>query len=131
MTVRDVNELVRYWLNGSDYDWGAAQSLFRSRKYPYALFLCHLSVEKLLKGLIVKEARDQAPYTHSLSYLAGKLSLEFSKEQLALLEEMSDFNMEARYPDERNQFYKTADRKFAKRFLASAGGLREWLKKQF
>lgn len=131
VTVRDLRELIQYWLKGSDYDWEAARSLFRSGKHPYCLFLCHLSVEKLLKGLIVKKTQAHAPYTHNLAYLAGKLSLEFSKEQLALLEEMNDFNLEARYPDEKNEFYKKATKPFTKQYLKSAGVLREWLKKKF
>lgn len=131
MTVKDVRALIQYWIDGSDYDWKTAKDLFKSRKYPYCLFLCHLSVEKLLKGLIVKEMRDHAPFTHNLVYLAGKLSMEFSKEALVLLEEMSDFNMEARYPDERKEFYKRATRTFAQRYLKAAGELREWLKKKF
>ncbi len=131
MTIGNLRELVSYWFNGSDYDWKTALSLFKGRRYPYTLFMCHLSIEKLLKGLVVKETKDHAPFTHNLVYLAGKLSLEFSKEQLSLLEEMNDFNMEARYPDERNEFYKRANRVFTKRYITAAGGLREWLKKKF
>ncbi|MBI2980976.1 MAG: HEPN domain-containing protein [Deltaproteobacteria bacterium] len=131
MTVRDLRQLVQYWLKGSDYDWETSRSLFRSKKYPYCLFLCHLSVEKLLKGLIVMGTKDHAPYTHNLSYLAGKLSLEFSKEQLALLEEMNDFNIEARYPDERNEFYQKSTKRLTQQYLKQAGDLREWLKKKY
>ena len=131
MTVRDLRELIHYWLSGSEYDWATARSLFKTRKYPYCLFMCHLSIEKLLKGLIVKESGDHAPYTHNLVYLAGKLSLEFSKEQLEILEEMNDFNIEARYPDEKKEFYKRATVELARRYLKTAGGLREWLKKRY
>lgn len=131
VTAIDLNSLIRYWLTGSDYDWKTAQGLFKSRRYPYALFMVHLSVEKLLKGLIVKETRTHAPFTHNLVYLAGKLSLDFSKEQIKLLGEMSDFNLEARYPDEQMAFYKKADRSFASHFLREAGKIRTWLKEKF
>lgn len=131
MTVQDIGSLAKYWLTVSDYDWKIAQSLFKGRKYPYALFLTHLSVEKLLKGLLVKETKDQAPFTHNLTYLAGKLALEFSKEQIRLLEEMNDFNLEARYPDEQRKFYKKANKAFASHYQAEARKLREWLKEKF
>ena len=131
MTITDIRELIRYWLKGSDYDWKTAQDLFKSRNYPYCLFMCHLSVEKLLKGLIVKETKDHPPFTHNLVYLGGKLSIEFSKEQIQLLEEMNDFNLEARYPDEQMAFYKKADQPYAKRYKEAARILREWLKKKF
>lgn len=131
MTVKDLRALVQYWVSGSDYDWKTAGDLFKSKRYPYCLFMCHLSIEKLLKGLLVKESEDHAPFTHNLVYLAGKLSAEFSKEQIGLLEEINNFNIEARYPDEQNEFYKKATREFAKRYLKKAGELREWLEKKF
>lgn len=131
MTVQDLRKLVQYWLDGSDYDWKTAQALFKSRKYPYSLFMVHLSIEKILKGLIAKESRDHAPYTHNLVYLAGRIKLDFSKDQVTLLEEMNEFNLEARYPDEQREFYKKASKSFAQRYLKEALGLREWLKKQF
>jgi HEPN domain-containing protein len=131
MTVQDLRKLINYWISGSDYDWKTAQALFKAGKYPYALFMAHLSVEKLLKGLIVKETRDHAPFTHNLVYLAGKIALDFSKEQIALLEEMNDFNLEARYPDEQREFYKKATKVFARRYLATTARLREWLKEKF
>lgn len=131
MTLTDLRSLIQHWVKGSDYDWKTAQDLFKSKNYPYCLFMCHLSVEKILKGLIVKETKDHAPFTHNLVYLAGRLSFEFSKERIQLLEEMNDFNLEARYPDEQMAFYKKADRAFAKRYREAAQGLRGWLKKKF
>lgn len=131
MTVKDLRALIQYWLSGSEYDRKTAGDLFKSKRYPYCLFMCHLSVEKLLKGLLVKESGNHAPFTHNLVYLAGKLSLEFSKEQISLLEETNNFNIEARYPDEQNEFYKKATRDLAKGYLKRTGELREWLKNKF
>ncbi len=131
MTVKDVKQLIQYWLDGSDYDWKTSLSLLKAKKYPYCLFMCHLSVEKLLKGLIVKEEKDHAPMTHNLTFLAGKLDIEFSKERIQLLQEMNDFNIEARYPDEQNEFYKKATKEFARRYVSKTKELREWLVEKF
>lgn len=130
MTYKDIHELIQYWLKGAEYDWKTAGDLLKSKKYPYCLFMCHLSIEKLLKALVVKETKDHPPFTHNLAYLAGKLSVEFTKEQIILLEEMNDFNLEARYPDEQMEFYRKATREFAQRYKKAAGELREWLKKK-
>ncbi len=131
MTIQDLHQLIQYWLKGSEYDWKAALALFKSKKYPYCLFLCHLSLEKLLKARIVKETKSHAPFTHNLAYLAGKLSLKFNKEKISLLEEINNFNIEARYPDEKNEFYQKATLSFTKKYLKTIGELREWLKKKF
>ena len=128
MTVQDLRQLINYWREGSDYDWKTAQALFRGRRFPYSLFLGHLSLEKLLKGLIVKHSGDHAPFTHNLVFLAGKLPVEFSKEQIAFLEEINSFNLEARYPDEKKALYKKATREYTKRILAAIQEVRQWLK---
>lgn len=130
MTTADLNKLVAYWFDGSDYDWQTATMLFKGRRFPYALFMAHLSIEKSLKGIIVKTTREHAPFTHNLVYLAGKLSIELSKAQIALLTEMNEFNLEARYPDDRMEFYRKATAPFAKRYLDDARRFKEWLKKR-
>ena len=50
----DVEKHIEYWLTASEKDWASAQNLFQSKEFVYCLFLAHLCVEKLLKGLIVK-----------------------------------------------------------------------------
>lgn len=131
MTVQDLRQLIVYWQEGSDYDWKTAQGLFRSRRFPYALFLGHLSLEKLLKGLIVKHSGDHAPFTHNLVFLAGKLPVEVSKERVSFLEEINSFNLEARYPDEKKALYKKATKEYTKRILDEIKGVRQWLKELY
>jgi HEPN domain-containing protein len=51
----DVKKTVSYWVEGAEYDLGVANAMFKARKYPYALFMGHLALEKLLKALVVKK----------------------------------------------------------------------------
>jgi len=44
----DLDKTVEYWRSGARYDLGVAVALLKVRKYPYALFMGHLAVEKLL-----------------------------------------------------------------------------------
>jgi HEPN domain-containing protein len=48
----DTKKTVSYWLESAKYDLGVANAMLKSKKYPYALFMGHLSLEKLLKGLL-------------------------------------------------------------------------------
>jgi predicted nucleotidyltransferase len=68
----DVEKTIAYWLEGADYDLGVAEAMFRAKKYPYALFMGHLALEKLLKALVVKNTGQHAPLTHSLPILAER-----------------------------------------------------------
>jgi len=66
----DIDKTVKYWLEGAEYDLDVANALHEKKKYPYALFIGHLALEKLLKSLVVKTTKEHAPRTHSLSLLA-------------------------------------------------------------
>jgi HEPN domain-containing protein len=61
------------WLKQADYDMDTADAMFTSGRYLYAVFMCHLSIEKSLKGLYSKELAEVPPKTHNLIYLLKKL----------------------------------------------------------
>ena len=130
MTVKDVLKIVRYWLQASEHDLEMATSLFRTGKYDYCLFLCHLSLEKLLKALAAHALKDHPPYTHNLLYLAGKANIQISKAQIELLDQVNRFNMEARYPEDLKAFYKKANRLYAKKYLEETKEMWKWLQKK-
>lgn len=130
MTVTDLEKLVKYWLDLSERDWKAMKSLVRGKNNAQALFFLHLSIEKLLKALIVIESKDHAPHSHNLPYLFGKSGLEFSEQWLEDLKAISEFNMSSRYPDENLEFYKRATDAYVKHWVAKGGSIRLWLKRQ-
>jgi HEPN domain-containing protein len=53
-----------------------ADAMFASGRYFYAVFMCHLSLEKALKGLIAKRLDELLPKTHNLLYLLNMLALQ-------------------------------------------------------
>nr|CBX31541.1 unknown protein [uncultured Desulfobacterium sp.] len=67
----DVKKTVQYWLEGAEYDLGVADAMFEKGKYPYALFMGHLALEKLLKSLVVRATGNHAP-VYSLSSIASR-----------------------------------------------------------
>ena len=107
-----------------------ARHLFEKGDYPYALFFGHLSIEKLLKAIFVKKFDEAPPYSHRLVFLAEKIGLDMSSERLELLEVITDFHLEARYPDEKFTFYKKCTKEFTDKHLRRIGGLRRWLLKE-
>ena len=46
-------EIIKYWISASEEDFDLSRTLFQNKKFVYSLFFVHLSIEKLLKGLIV------------------------------------------------------------------------------
>lgn len=120
-------EKVQYWLTSADNDWKVAEHLFDKKDYSYSLFLGHLTVEKLLKALFVSRFDEPPPFTHRLPFLAEKADLELSPERLELLEVITDFNLEARYPDEKFSFQKKCTKEFTENYLRKIEEIREWL----
>lgn len=110
----EVEKTVSYWLESAKYDLDASRSLIAIEKFPYALFLGHLALEKLLKSLVVKRTEEHAPFTHSLVFLAEKTGMEIPEALLDQLGEFTEFNIEARYPDETGEFYKKCTSDFTK-----------------
>lgn len=120
----------RYWLESAKDDWNVARHLYENGDYPYSLFFGHLTIEKILKAIYVERTGDNPPFTHRLVFLAEKSSLKLAEEKLRLLETITDFNLEARYPDEKFSFRKRCTKEFTGRYLEEIGGLKKWLEKQ-
>lgn len=128
MHLQEKDKLIDYWFEGSDHDWSTAKVLFRNRKYVPCLFFCHLCLEKILKAHVVKETEEHAPFTHNLSYLAGKTNLPFEKSDIIFLEAASEFNIGTRYPEDISKLYRKFNKNFAKQNLDQAERLRKWIK---
>lgn len=123
-------EKVNYWIKSSENDWKVAGHLFEKEDYAYALFFGHLTIEKLLKAFFVAKLDEPPPFTHRLIYLAETAGLKISAEQIELLEIITDFNLEARYPDEKFSFYKKCTREFTEANMKKIEEIKEWLLRQ-
>ena len=84
----------------------------KSKTILMLFFFGHLTLEKILKAYYVKVSSENQPLTHRLIYLSEKSGLELTEEQIELLEIVTDFNLEARYPDEKFTFYKKCTKDF-------------------
>lgn len=126
----DIGKTVQYWLDGAEYDMGVAEAMYEKEKYPYALFMGHLALEKLLKALVVKNTQEHAPYTHSLSLLAEKSGIEMPAKTLKRLARFMEFHFETRYPKEQKKFYKKCTKEFTTKKMQEIKEVFTWLKKR-
>jgi HEPN domain-containing protein len=122
-------ELKKFWFDSSKKDWDIVLVLLRSKKYMHALFFCHLSLEKYLKGVIVRNDAV-TPITHDLLVLAEKAKIKLTNEQAKLLYEVNAFNIKTRYDDYKNSFYKRATASFTRKYVNEINKFKIWLIKQ-
>lgn len=94
------------WFKQAEYDFETAKAMFESRKYIYTVFMCHLSIEKALKGLYAKKFEEDSSKTHDLSYLTKKIELNPPKLYQDFLDDLNDLSVPARYPDELEKLLK-------------------------
>jgi HEPN domain-containing protein len=128
--TKKISDIVKYWHELSDYDIRTAEYMFKTKRYPYCLFMCHLSIEKILKAIIVKKINSHAPYSHNLVDLAKRTKLDFNTTQKDLLADLTEFNLEARYPEWQKEFYKKATKNYTEQYFKNSIKLQKWLKNQ-
>ncbi len=124
------DEIVKYWLDSSDIDFKAMDSLFNNGHYVWTLFVGHLVIEKLLKAYFVKVVDNNAPQIHHLLQIAERSGLSLSDSQKDFLLEVTTFNLKARYPDYKQRFYKKATKSFAEEYMNKIKEFRTWLLKK-
>lgn len=117
MKKEDVKKVVKYWQTTAKRDYETMLGLFKIKRYPESLFYGHIVLEKILKGLAVERTEIEAPHIHNLTKLAKLAKRDLSEEEMDLLDEVNDFNIRARYPEYKLQFYKQCDRKYAQNYL--------------
>jgi len=93
-------EIINYWIEGSKTDLDNFKWLYRHKRYYPCLFFGHLVIEKVLKALVISETKNIPPYTHDLNKLVelSKVTI-FSETDIKLLKTIGKYNIEARYPD--------------------------------
>ena len=91
---------VEYWLELCDDDIKVAKNLLKSKDYLWMSFLCHLIVEKSIKAVIANKTEQEPKRIHDLAKLAEQADMvnDLSDAHMDLLEELTPFNIEARYP---------------------------------
>ncbi|MFP4289776.1 MAG: HEPN domain-containing protein [Bacteroidales bacterium] len=80
----DIRNQTEYLITSAIEDLDTAELLINNNKILYALFLCHLSIEKAIKSHVAKDTGKLPPRVHNLSYLIEKTTLKLSEEQLLL-----------------------------------------------
>lgn len=127
-----MDDKVIYWLELSDYDLDTALSMYETKRYLYVGFMCHQTIEKILKAYYTHLKSETAPYSHNLSYIAikGEFYKEFSEEQKDFIDQIEPLNIEARYPAHKERLFKSLTDKKCLEIIEKTKELQEWIKRK-
>lgn len=124
----EVDKIVKHWIETSEEDFQTMLNLYDSKSFGWALFLGHISIEKLLKASYVLKYQKHAPFTHNLYRLAELCELVLSDEYSDWLDKITSFNLNARYEDYKREFYSLCTADFTKEWIEKIKILRSWIK---
>lgn len=128
----EVEKIIEYWIEYSNNDFETMLSMYKTGHYDWALFLGHLSLEKLLKAFYVKKHKNHAPFIHNLHRLAELNELDLSNDEIAnWLLEITSFNLNVRYDDYKINFFKKCTSDFANEWIEKITKVRSWIQKEF
>lgn len=116
----------------SDYDFETALAMQETGRFLYVGFMCHQSVEKILKAYFSAVKQETPPYIHSLSRLAEKSELlpRMNEEQLEVVDKLEPLNIEARYPSYKENLMRSLNKNKCDILLTETKALTEWIKQQ-
>lgn len=120
---------VKIWVDGAVDALDTCDKLFESKKYHHALFFLHLALEKIIKALYISKLDESPPYIHDLKELINFIELDTEKEELKQLEEISKYNVAARYDDYKYKIYKLATKVYTFKWIKIGKKLYEKYKK--
>lgn len=128
--MKDSEKQIDYWIKSAKHDLETAESLFKSKHYDWCLFISHLVIEKILKAFFVRDQKEFPPKIHKLDVIAEKTKLNLSSDEMDFLKEINEFNLTARYPDFKFDFYKLCTKEFTEKYFSKIKDLAKCLLKK-
>jgi len=125
-----MDKVINNWLASSRYDFKTAEAIYKSRRYVYVIFMCHLAIEKTLKAIVAAKTRRVPPKTHDLLLLVKLASLDIPETHRGILMRLNQASIPTRYPEDIAKLIKYYNRPAADKYLQESRGFLGWLRKQ-
>jgi len=125
-----VDEDVQHWLRFAESDIVSAEALHHVGQELNALFHLQQAVEKTLKALLLRKSGLQPPRIHGLRGLSERCGLRLTEKQVLLIEYLTQYYVESRYPVDWYEGSFEATVIEVERLIPEAKELIAWLRSQ-
>lgn len=127
-----ATDKVAYWLDIADYDLETAEAMYQTGRRLYVAFMCHQVIEKTLKAYWCGTQPQIPPYTHSHLRLAEGCGLyeQMNDEQRDFLDTITNYNIDARYPADREELSRTLTDQLCRQMIDETQQLQQWIKEK-
>ena len=126
-------EQVHYWLDIADYDLDTAEAMHQTGRWLYVAFMCHQVIEKTLKAYWNAVREDDPPYVHNHRRLAEGSGLydKMSDVQRRFLGQISNMNIEARYPEYKTGIARSLNEEKSREIIDETKQMQLWIIREF
>jgi HEPN domain-containing protein len=126
----DKGKTYLEWYFQADYDLEVAEDMFAAGRYVYCIFMCHLSLEKGLKGLFHNRTGEYPPKSHNLIFFVERIGLEISDEDLEFVFSLNKVSVPTRYPENLRDLIRDFNQGDTLAILNGSKKILTWIKKQ-
>ncbi len=124
-----AREQEQNWAKQGRRELESAERALSADDFYLVAYLCHQSVEKMLKALILHRRQEPPPHTHSLMRLGALVGIP--DEHGGKLRELTPHYMLSRYPDASGEPpYELYTRQKTEAMLKDAREVITWIEKQ-
>ncbi|OQX80910.1 MAG: hypothetical protein B6D56_03700 [Candidatus Omnitrophica bacterium 4484_70.1] len=101
----------------AEYDLQTAESMLNSGRYIYVVFMCHLSIEKMLKAIVAEVTKQIPPKTHNLIYLMKLGKVQLTQELFDFVTKINNASIVTRYPEDFSKLLDAYPKEIAQDYL--------------
>ncbi len=118
------------WFRQADYDLETAEYMYAGGRYFYSVFMCHLGIEKALKGLYQERLKEVPPRVHNLVYLLNKIGMKPPESPAKFLIKLNEASVPTRYPETMELLSRDYTQGVVQDILFKSREVLEWIKRQ-
>lgn len=119
---------TKNWIALAEYDIDTAHHMLKTGRYLYVVFLCHLSLEKMLKAHVTEVTHELPSRTHDLIYLVKKSAIQLPQAFIDFIGKINTASIPTRYPDDLQRSIKEYPESVARDYFEKTQEILQWLK---
>lgn len=116
------------WLQMVDYDIATAEHMLETERHIYVVFMCHLSIEKMLKAIVSEDTGETPPMTHNLIYLMRLAAVNPPQPLHDFIAIISNASIPTRYPSDFAKLIEAYPKEIVADYLRKTREVLNWLK---
>ena len=112
-----------------EYDLATAEQMFKTGRYVYVVFMCHLALEKALKAIVSQETKKAPPKTHDLIFLVNLTKIKIEPNLLDFVGMLNNVSVVTRYPEDLSRLVLSYPKQVTQEYLRKTRKVILWIKK--